>query len=495
MDQNPGEETMKIHRFDRGAWLTLAVVLGWIILVPLSMVVVSAYPTDGWLHDGPDDDTGAYTMDYAISGQDSPLQSGDVIRAINGQALTPDLLPPFPPDLQPGQVLTYTIERQGEELIVEVPLVKVGLQGYLRQLIIQFRNNLNVLMPSLTFLITGLIFYLRPGNLGGRYLFLFFGFYFASNFGFALSSLYVYSLPGPLQVLLGLMTGGAWVWFFFPTLTLLALSFPVVKLPLRRFPVGIHLVLYGVPALLIGISSYLTVVTRQTRWLENIFITVGLPMLGLAVVSLFASLIHNWRTLRDPIERAQLRWLGLGLGLGLGLPFAIMLILVTIYGEMPEGSSDFLLWFFLLVPISLGIAITRYRLFDIDVIIRKTLVYALLTGALALLYFGLVTLLQSLSASVFGLQSPVIIVLSTLVIAALFNPLRRRIQDFIDRRFYRMKYDAEKALAQFAMAARNETDIQCLNKALLEVVQETMQPEQVSLWLKPTNERKPRTER
>jgi hypothetical protein len=282
---------------------------------------------------------------------------------------------------------------------------------------------------------------------------------------------------------MGFLTGAAWFWFFFPTLTLLALSFPVVKRPLRRFPVGIHLVLYGVPMILFGIGMTLMLITHQTRWLDTFSITIGMLMLGLAVVSLFASLIHNWRTLRDPIERAQLRWLGLGLGLGLGLPFAIMLIVVTIYGEMPEGSLDFLLWFFLLVPISLGIAITRYRLFDIDVIIRKTLMYAVLTGALGLLYFGLVTLLQSLSASVFGRQSPVITVLSTLAILTLFNPLRRRIQDFIDRRFYRKKYDAEKALEQFAMAARNETDIQCLNEALLEVVQETVQPESVSLWL------------
>ncbi len=100
-----------------------------------------------------------------------------------------------------------------------------------------------------------------------------------------------------------------------------------------------------------------------------------------------------------------------------------------------------------------------------------------------MLLLRLVTLLQSISASVFGRQSPVITVLSTLAIAALFNPLRIRIQDLIDRRFFRSKYDAEKALAQFADAARNETDIKCLNEALLEVVQETVQPESVSLWL------------
>ena len=136
------------------------------------------------------------------------------------------------------------------------------------------------------------------------------------------------------------------------------------------------------------------------------------------------------------------------------------------------------------LPLVIGLTVFKFRLYDIDIIIRRTLQYAIMTGLLALVYFGSVILLQTLVENLTGSQSPAVIVISTLAIAALFNPLRIRVQDFIDRRFFRKKYDAEQALAQFAAVSRDEVDMQKLTDALLDVIEETLQPEQASLWLK-----------
>jgi hypothetical protein len=186
-------------------------------------------------------------------------------------------------------------------------------------------------------------------------------------------------------------------------------------------------------------------------------------------------------------ERQQLKWFILAIGI----------VLVTVIGNVAttstfeeEDVAYHVLAFFvpmiavLAIPVAMGIAILKYRLYDIDVIINRALVYGLLTVSLALVYFGGVTGLQRLLVPVVGQDGQLAIVASTLAIAALFNPLRRRIQRFIDRSFYRSKYDARKTLEAFGVKLRDETDLEQLNAELIGVVRETMQPEHVSLWLR-----------
>ena len=146
------------------------------------------------------------------------------------------------------------------------------------------------------------------------------------------------------------------------------------------------------------------------------------------------------------------------------------------------------------VPISIGIAISRYRLYEIDTLINRTLVYGGLTATLALVYFGVVTAAEAVFRGLTGQehQPQIAVVVSTLVIAALFIPLRHRIQRFIDRRFYRRKYDATKTLKTFAAKLRDETDLNALRDDLLGVVRETMQPAYVSLRLRPDKASKDR---
>jgi hypothetical protein len=216
------------------------------------------------------------------------------------------------------------------------------------------------------------------------------------------------------------------------------------------------------------------------------FITLGIYT-GLLVIllSLAAALmIYRYRVARET-ERKQLRWL---------LVFALYMVLIsavgptivdyeTEFGKFVNAVTALLL--FALPPISVSFAILRHRLWDIDVIIRRTLQYGLLTGLLALVYFGVVIVGQQLASSLTGSpESPLVVVISTLVVASLFNPLRKRVQAFIDRRFYRRKYDATQILAAFTETARDETQLDRLAPALLEAVQDSLQPEQAWLWLK-----------
>jgi len=223
--------------------------------------------------------------------------------------------------------------------------------------------------------------------------------------------------------------------------------------------------------------------------LLNNGIWVNLTWIGI-VISIMATQIYRYIRVSNLVQRQQTKWVVFAIIIVLVVEAVFTITAIFFPSLSQPGSLYWLLYnslsFYalLLVPLSLVIAILRYRLWDIDKLINRTLVYGTLTFLLALVYFGLIFALQYLLRGFISQPSDVVIVVSTLVIAALFQPLRRRIQTMIDRRFYRQKYDATRTLESFGATLRNEVDLNQLSEHLVAVVQETMQPEHVSLWLR-----------
>jgi hypothetical protein len=247
---------------------------------------------------------------------------------------------------------------------------------------------------------------------------------------------------------------------------------------------------------------------RWTRWLAVAFIAFDLPrdfpelysgspalemvtqwvFMGM-VVSLVSSQVYRYRRVSTPAQRQQTKWVVFGTTLGVAgtFPLQLPVDLSLVGGDTPLTLLFLKVGFalsFLLIPLSISVAVLRSHLFDIDVLINRTLVYGSLTAMLVAVYFGAIVVLQRIFVGLTGQESTLAVVASTLVIAALFNPLRRRIQSFIDRRFYRRKYDARKTLDAFSEKLRDETDLEALNEDLVGVVRETMQPAHASLWLR-----------
>jgi len=225
------------------------------------------------------------------------------------------------------------------------------------------------------------------------------------------------------------------------------------------------------------------------------FVLAGAPAwAGLFVVGIWSQ-IYRYRHVSNAVQRQQTKWVIVGLvGFTLGFVVNSFFLWATVgQAGLPRllynlARAPLVSLSLMLLPIGLGFSILRYRLWDIDLIIRRTLIYSSLTAALLLVYLSSVVLLQALFQTATGqAQSEFVTVLSTLAIAALFVPLRRRAQDFIDRLFYRRKYDAAKILAAFSTTLRDETDLENLAEGLVSVVAETMQPAPISLWLKQTD--------
>ena len=294
---------------------------------------------------------------------------------------------------------------------------------------------------------------------------------------------------------------GLWAWIlFFGLIEFLLFLFPNGRLPSKRWPplAWFSAALTLMAAVLMAISPDAVLDTlgpsgKGRVSFLNPFGVEGLPSLYLPVQTLVlllggvaaASVVVGRRSARG-VERQQIKWL-----LYAGAIFFVGNVLKnTVFS--PLGEVSWGLWVgYLLVgigglggPIAIGIAILRYRLYEIDTLINRTLVYGSLTAMLVALYFVGIVVLQRLFVLLTGQHSTLAVVASTLLIAALFTPLRRTIQGFIDMRFYRRKYDTRKTLQTFSAQLRNETDLDALSEDLVGVVRETMQPAHVSLWLR-----------
>ena len=257
----------------------------------------------------------------------------------------------------------------------------------------------------------------------------------------------------------------------------LTVAFVVAGVILAAFSPGAYLGSLGPIRNPLGIEGFTSVY-------KTVFFTMAPLLYAVAVLSLFVRLRRS-----RGVERQQLKWFAYAVA-----AFALGIVLLSIISviDTPPWFERAGVAFFTVAglgyPIAIGIAILRYRLYDIDILINRTLVYSSLTAILVLVYVGGVVGLQVALRFITGQESTLAIVASTLAIAALFNPLRRRVQAFVDRRFYRSKYDARKTLEAFSSRLRDETNLDALSDDLVGVARNTMQPEHASLWLRSTTE-------
>jgi hypothetical protein len=292
----------------------------------------------------------------------------------------------------------------------------------------------------------------------------------------------------------------SWVWIAGGSLVLFVfLYFPDGRLPSPRWRPVAWLVLISAvlavapfafgPGLLEGSSGGSRIVNpvgiEGSAKLLDLFERVSFVLLVPVSVALILSFVVRFRRARGD-ERQQIKWVAYGVAL-----FTLAIVVVSIWPSLDSsvvGNVLFLVGF-LAIPSAMAVAILKYRLYDIDVVINRTLVYGVLSVTLALLYFGSIAVLQGAWITLTGQGSQLAVVASTLLIAALFNPIRHRIQAFIDRRFYRRKYDAAKTLESFSYRLRDEVNLENLAGELVAVVEQTIQPAHVSLWLRDREER------
>ncbi len=406
------------------------------------------------------------------------MQKGDIVTAIQGRAIDSFISDLFSPQNLggPADRIEYSVQRGEQILKLETTLVALPLSKMLRQNWSIFFYLIYLELVSL------LVFILRPRLAAAQLYFVVSTMLFSSALTY-FPGLKVDELLYRRQLVLYLWGSVVLFGVQLASLVHLSLIFPKRHPLLERHP---RLVLWIYLAVWLPMFLYVA-----ARWTESIspagrltLILQGSTIMGAIYFPLLLFATYSSYRTGSAREKRQLRWLMWSLMISLVpyLAFSILPSILGFYFQLPNSLVG-ILW--CTVPTSFAIAVLRERLFDIDVIIRRTLIYSALTITLGVVYLLSILLLQRVFGRFTGAnQSPLVIVLSTLVIAALFTPLRRRIQKDIDRRFYRRKYDAEKMLKAFGLTVRNEVKLEMLSDRLLDVVEETMEPQSLTLWIR-----------
>ena len=420
-----------------------------------------------------------------LTAQPAGLQDGDIVTTVEDLSLDDWLKNLFNtnlsrPDWQPGGIVAYTILRNEQDIDLSVNLIDYPLRE------VVFRNWSTLLFVIISQLVISIVFIFNPHETATRALFI---------WAWSLSHTYVWSFGLQVSDFTNSLSFGLYqaatgiLWFIYWGAFLhFVLAFPHTHVLAKKFP-SLTKWAYILPFMISAI--YVLRPGRPVNSLDLLSRFVVSEWVTGAVVTLLwlIILLEGYRNRFTFAEKQKARWIFLSDLICCSMGFVFFLLPASIFSQsiIPGNMLGLLLIPF---PVCLAISVYRHQLFDIDIIIRRTLLYTSLTIVLGIAYFGSIVLLQNLFQRITGQSNQLAIVISTVGIASLANPLRKWIQKEIDRRFFRIRYNSEQAIAAFVSSARNEVDLSQLSSQLTTIVFDSLQPMYLSIWLKKSSREK-----
>jgi serine phosphatase RsbU (regulator of sigma subunit) len=443
------------------------------------MAYVLMLPSDGWSIEVQFNGEGsALTFQRNQGGTSSPIQSGDVLVAVGGEPID-DIVrnwitgrPQSPPDWAVGRTVTFVVERKSQRINLDVQLASRPVGTVLRQVsAAPWEFALLLVFAGI-----GLFVFLRaPRNLAARAMLLL-GADEIVGLG-VYPNLVGYPTPAEMfDSVAGALRLGLFVVFFAVYVAAWAnlfVVFPTVKGPMIRYPVATTAAIYVGPVC-VELAALIISLSQPSGFYRNLVVAVLFNVVVTFLI-VVVSVVYSFRNLRDELTRQQLGWMVFAIIVGDVVPNLLGLFNVAVLQTSPVVAAV-QIWISVGFPVAMAVAILRYRLYGIDVIVNLALVYGLSLVALGAISLGSLLVFQTAFRWVSGQTSDWAITLSTLVFAALTLPVRNRVQQFVDRRFFRNKYDAALTVAAFGASASNIVEVGDLARRLVDVVDETMRP-------------------